>query len=110
MAEINAHTISSDQRAVGLRTRPDLVVEEGVYQGEYCWIIKDPLAMKYFRLRRPEYLGAGVAARQEGQLSRPETHAERRVSGAERPPGDDPTTDLSTASIRIANRSVLGTG
>ena len=56
MAEINAHTISSDQRAVGMRTRPDLVVEKGVYQGEFCWIIKDPLAMKYFRLRRPEFV------------------------------------------------------
>ena len=56
MATIDAHSVSSDKRAVGLRTRTDLVVKKSVYQGEYCWIIKDPLAMKYFRLRAAEHL------------------------------------------------------
>jgi len=38
-----------------MTTRADLVVQESIYQGERCWIIKDPLAMKYFRLMGPEY-------------------------------------------------------
>lgn len=48
--------LSSEERPIGLRTRPDLVIQESVYQGERCWIVKDPIAMKYFRLLRPEYL------------------------------------------------------
>lgn len=48
--------MSSDERPIGLRARPDLVIQESVYQGEHCWIVKDPIAMKYFRLRRPEFL------------------------------------------------------
>ena len=47
---------SSEERDIELRTRSDLIVNESVYQGEACWIIKDPLAMKYFRIREPEFL------------------------------------------------------
>ena len=47
---------SAEERPIGMRTRSDLLVRESVYQGETCWIVKDPLAMKYFRLREPEYL------------------------------------------------------
>ncbi len=47
---------SHEERPVGLRARRDLIVQESTYQKEYCWIIKDPLAMKYFRLGKPEYL------------------------------------------------------
>ena len=46
---------SAEERAIELRTRPDLVISESQFQGEICWIVKDPLAMKYFRLRKPEY-------------------------------------------------------
>ncbi len=56
MATIDPTTISSDKRDIGLRTRPDLVINKSVYQGEYCWIVKDPLAMKFFRLRKGEIL------------------------------------------------------
>ena len=48
------HNESVD-KAVGLRMRPDLIVQESTFQHERCWVIKDPLAMKYFRLREPEY-------------------------------------------------------
>ena len=56
MAAIDSHMMSSDQRVVGLRARPDLIIKESIYQGEYCWIVKDPIAMKYFRLRKAEHL------------------------------------------------------
>ena len=56
MSVVNPAMMSSEERPVGLRTRSDLIISESVYQGEVCWIVKDPLAMKYFRLRKPEYL------------------------------------------------------
>lgn len=48
-------TTSSEERPVALRMRNDLVVEETWYQSERSWIVKDPLALQYFRLREPEY-------------------------------------------------------
>ncbi len=56
MSIVEPAMLSSEERPVGLRKRTDLVIEESVYQGEYCWIVKDPLAMKYFRLRKPGFL------------------------------------------------------
>ena len=57
---------SAEERPIGMRTRSDLLVRESVYQGEMCWIVKDPLAMKYFRLRKPEYL---IFRALEGEVS-----------------------------------------
>ena len=48
--------LPSDQRPLGLRRRKDLIIQESVYQGELCWIVKDPLAMRYYRLLEPEYV------------------------------------------------------
>lgn len=48
--------MSSEDRPIGLRTRPDLVIQESVFQGELCWVVKDPMSMKYFRLRKPEHI------------------------------------------------------
>ncbi len=56
MSIVNPASLSAEERPVEMRTRSDLVVTTSVYQGEHCWIVKDPLAMKYFRLREPEYL------------------------------------------------------
>ncbi len=39
-----------------MRKRYDLEVQETVYQGEKSWILKDPVALKYFRLQAPEYM------------------------------------------------------
>ena len=50
-----ASQIPSDRRPISLRARHDLVCRRSEYQGEVCWIIKDPLAMKYVRLMPPEF-------------------------------------------------------
>lgn len=42
-------------RPIDMVRRWDLVVEESLYQSERCWIVKDPLALKYYRLQEPEY-------------------------------------------------------
>ena len=56
MSVVNPASMSSEERPVGLRARMDLVFQESVYQGELCWIVKDPVGMKYFRLKAPEFL------------------------------------------------------
>ena len=56
MAEINSRLMSSGQRHLGLRARPDLTTQVSIFQNEYCWIVKDPIAMKYFRFGKAEYL------------------------------------------------------
>ena len=66
MSVVNPASISTADRAVGLRKRQDLVIQESAFQGETCWVVKDPLAMKYFRLRKPEYM---VLQELDGQSS-----------------------------------------
>jgi putative peptide zinc metalloprotease protein len=46
---------SSTTRPVGLRRRGDLVTNRQVYQGQVWWVVKDPIALSYFRFRPEEY-------------------------------------------------------
>src|SRR6476660_1194565 len=46
---------SSTARSLAVKKRPDLVVERHRYQGQPYWIIKDPLALQYFRFQEEEY-------------------------------------------------------
>lgn len=46
---------SSTSRALGLRMRSDLELVQQVWQGRACWVIKDPLALKYYRFEEEEY-------------------------------------------------------
>lgn len=39
-----------------MRTRPDLIVQEVVLQGQQSWVVKDPLSMKFYRLREAEHI------------------------------------------------------
>jgi len=41
---------------IHLRARPDLVIAESEFEREKCWIVKDPISLKYYRLGEPEYL------------------------------------------------------
>ena len=45
----------SSQRKIGLRVRGDLLISTTLFQGETSWIVKDPISLKYFRLREAEY-------------------------------------------------------
>lgn len=56
MSVVDSTSLSSEERPIGMVTRADLIVQESVYQGEKCWVVKDPLAMKYFRLMAPEHV------------------------------------------------------
>ena len=46
---------SNPARPLPLRMRADLVVSRAKYQGAVNWVVKDPLALQYFRLRENEY-------------------------------------------------------
>ncbi|MFM8290630.1 MAG: hypothetical protein ACKOC4_02890, partial [Planctomycetia bacterium] len=46
---------ASTTRPVGLRRRGDLVVNRQVHQGQAWWVVKDPIALAYFRFRPEEY-------------------------------------------------------
>ncbi len=46
---------SSTARSLAVKKRPDLVVERHRYQGQPYWIVKDPLALAYFRFQEEEY-------------------------------------------------------
>ncbi|MEI6240616.1 MAG: biotin/lipoyl-binding protein, partial [Planctomycetia bacterium] len=46
---------SSTTRPVGLRRRGDLVTTRQVYQGQAWWVVKDPIALSYYRFRPEEY-------------------------------------------------------
>jgi putative peptide zinc metalloprotease protein len=46
---------SSTTRPVNLRRRGDLDVTRQVYQGQAWWVVKDPIALHYFRFRPEEY-------------------------------------------------------
>jgi putative peptide zinc metalloprotease protein len=52
LAELYA---SSTSRPLALRMRADLEVVQQEWQGRSCWVIKDPLALKYFRFEEEEY-------------------------------------------------------
>ncbi len=47
--------MTAASRALPLRRRPDLSAQQAFYGGQSYWIVKDPLALKFFRLRDLEY-------------------------------------------------------
>ena len=47
--------LSAEQRLIRLVARTDLVIRNQLFQGIVSWVVKDPLAMKYFLLRPQEH-------------------------------------------------------
>ena len=46
---------SGNARALQLRMRPDLRIEHQTYLGRHYWVVKDPLALKYYRFEEEEF-------------------------------------------------------
>lgn len=42
-------------RPIRLRMRPDLVAEQQCHQGQTCWVLKDPVSLRYYRFQSEEY-------------------------------------------------------
>ena len=47
--------VATASRELKMRARSDLQATKQVYQGEVCWVIKDPLALQYFRFQEEEF-------------------------------------------------------
>ena len=46
---------AQSEQPIQLRPRADLIISESEFQQEKCWIVKDPVSLKYFRIRQLEY-------------------------------------------------------
>jgi len=55
MATLADSLSSSTARALPVKRRPDLVTERTRYQGTLYWVVKDPLALAYFRFQEEEF-------------------------------------------------------
>ncbi len=91
--------VSSDRRPIALRLRPDLVIRVSNYQGEDSWIVKDPIALKYFQLREPEYFAC--------QLLDGETSA---VEIREALEGEFPEIKITTQTVHFLVNSLHKNG
>jgi putative peptide zinc metalloprotease protein len=54
-ASTNQAMLPSALRPIPMRARPDLVVERIDYQGQRSFVVKDPVGLKYHRLRPEQY-------------------------------------------------------
>lgn len=81
--------VSSTSRPLRLRMRSDLIVRRHRYQGQSYWVIKDPCALRYFRLVDQEH---AVLEMLDGQASLDDLKAgfERRF----------PTQSTSTGDLQ----------
>lgn len=55
MNQAKQNLVSGSSRPLLLRKRPDLVVQQQEYLGRRYWVIKDPVALKYYRFEEEEY-------------------------------------------------------
>ena len=55
MSDPQASMIASSIRPIRLRMRADLRPEQQNYQGRDCWVIKDPVSLKYYRFEHEEF-------------------------------------------------------
>jgi putative peptide zinc metalloprotease protein len=47
--------VSSSSRKLSIRARPDLKARRQRYQGRVYWVVKDPVALQYFRFEEEEF-------------------------------------------------------
>ena len=55
MTSLSTNFASSIARKLPIKCRQDLEVKRSAYLGEPCWILKDPIGARYFRLQEEEY-------------------------------------------------------
>ena len=56
MTQSGPKLASSTSRPLRLSLREDLQVQTQSYLGRQYWIVKDPIALKYYRFEEEEYL------------------------------------------------------
>ncbi len=55
MATLASSLVSSSSRSLPIRVRPDLEAKRNRYQGRVYWVVKDPVALQYFRFEEEEF-------------------------------------------------------
>lgn len=55
MATLADSLVSSSSRRMPIRVRPDLEAKRQRYQGRRYWVVKDPVALQYFRFEEEEF-------------------------------------------------------
>ena len=55
MVSLADSLVSSAQRPLKLRVRPDLKVRRHRYQGRPFWVVKEPIGLKYYRFQEEEF-------------------------------------------------------
>ena len=55
MASLADSLVSSSSRRLPIRMRPDLSARRQRYQGRLYWVVKDPVALQYFRFEEEEF-------------------------------------------------------
>jgi len=55
MATLADSLVSSADRTLSIRKRPDLGARRQHYQGRSYWVVKDPVGLNYFRFQEEEY-------------------------------------------------------
>lgn len=55
MATLAQSLVSSSSRKLPIRVRPDLKARRQRYQGRQYWVVKDPVALQYFRFEEEEF-------------------------------------------------------
>lgn len=55
MATLADSLVSSSSRKLPIRVRPDLEAKKQRYQGKVYWVVKDPVALQYFRFEEEEF-------------------------------------------------------
>ncbi|MGE0610129.1 MAG: biotin/lipoyl-binding protein [Pirellulales bacterium] len=66
MSAVADSMVASSSRRVALRARRDLSAQRHRYQGRAWWVIKDPLALTYYRFQEEEY---AILQMLDGQIS-----------------------------------------
>ncbi|MEN0110639.1 MAG: HlyD family efflux transporter periplasmic adaptor subunit [Planctomycetota bacterium] len=55
MATLAESLVASSSRRMPIRVRPDLRARRQRYQGRVYWVVKDPVALQYFRFEEEEF-------------------------------------------------------
>ena len=55
MSTLAESLVSSTSRPVALRKRPDLTTRRHRYHGQSFWVVKEPIALQYFRFHEEEF-------------------------------------------------------
>lgn len=66
MATLADSLVSSSSRRMPIRVRPDLESKKQRYQGRVYWVVKDPVALQYFRFEEEEF---AILAMLDGESS-----------------------------------------